>query len=416
MQNNNSNINNNNNDNNHHQATNSNFTYSPHQFSTHTQYSYDRLYPWPYDYWSYEYRRPLTNNTTTTSTTMTSTTNSPMGAASTSGGTRSPVGSTGSSSGGSNSHFSSPINSPLLFHKGDFMIRVFAQNLNQDVEYTTLHIDLKTTSFQVIENLFKKFRLKDLDPQKYYLTLERYIRKDGLKLKSVMLLNDDSCPLQIQQCCSNPPHKDIKFILQEKSGPFCRVNPSGALRYLSTASPLTSAIRERRQLLRQTYPTNSAASTSSSLAGATTPSLSSSLVSATNSVMMAGNSGNYSRNTLTKAIASPHLSNNGGGISSSSSGSTCSRSSSSSSSLSTASSSSINASSASSTTGSTSESPTANYSSETLMQLQREERKLAMVQLEASGDINRSALGDQCTSQQQLQNQHLTAPPPLWFQ
>lgn len=103
------------------------------------------------------------------------------------------------------------------------MIKVFAQTLSQDVEYVTLHVNTQTKSNQVVKSLLKKFRLKHRDPNLYHLTLERWIRKDGLKYKSVMLLGDEASPLQLQQCCSNPPHNDIKFTLQIRSGTLVKI-------------------------------------------------------------------------------------------------------------------------------------------------------------------------------------------------
>lgn len=100
----------------------------------------------------------------------------------------------------------------------DSIIKVFAQSLSQELEYVTLHVNPQTKTNQIIKSLLKKFRLRHRDPNLYYLTLERFIRKDGLKCKSVMLLGDEACPLQLQQCCSNPPHSDIKFSLLIRAG------------------------------------------------------------------------------------------------------------------------------------------------------------------------------------------------------
>lgn len=102
-------------------------------------------------------------------------------------------------------------------------IKVFAQTLSQEVEYVTLHVNTQTKSNQIVKTLLKKFRLKHRDPNLFYLTLERWIRKDGLKFKSVMLLGDEACPLQLQQCCSNPPHNDIKFTLQMRAGALVKI-------------------------------------------------------------------------------------------------------------------------------------------------------------------------------------------------
>lgn len=113
------------------------------------------------------------------------------------------------------------------------VVKVFvAQSLSQNVEYVCLRMGTETNCKQIVKSLLKKFKLKHRDPNLYYLTLERWIRKDGLKFKSVILLGDDACPLQLQQCCSNPPHNDIRFTLQNRTGTLIRV-------YCSDAAPDT---------------------------------------------------------------------------------------------------------------------------------------------------------------------------------
>lgn len=105
-------------------------------------------------------------------------------------------------------------------------IKIYAHNLIQDIEYVTLQVDAQTKCRKVIKNLLQKFRLKHRDANLFYLTLDRWIRKDGLRQKSVMLLSDDACPVQLQQCCSNPPHNDIKFTLQTKPGVLIKIHCS----------------------------------------------------------------------------------------------------------------------------------------------------------------------------------------------
>lgn len=134
----------------------------------------------------------------------------------------SPFSSPQKSSNGYNNTNSSSLLRPKC--SSDSMIKVFAQTLSQDVEYVTLHVNTQTKSNQIIKSLLRKFRLKHRDPNLFYLTLERWIRKDGLKSKSVMLLGDEACPLQLQQCCSNPPHNDIKFTLQIRAGSLVKIS------------------------------------------------------------------------------------------------------------------------------------------------------------------------------------------------
>lgn len=91
------------------------------------------------------------------------------------------------------------------------------------MKYVTLPVNTQTKSHEIIKTLLRKYRQKHRDPNLFHLTLERWIRKDGLKFKSVMLLGDEACPLQLQQCCSNPPHDDIKFTLQMRSGALVKI-------------------------------------------------------------------------------------------------------------------------------------------------------------------------------------------------
>lgn len=125
------------------------------------------------------------------------------------------------------------------------MIKIYAQSLSQEVEYMTLHVNAQTNSRQIIRTLLRKFRIKHRDPNLFFLILERWIRKDGLKCKSVMVLSDDACPLQLQQCCSSPPHNDIKFILEMRSGAlvkiFCEeVSPNTKYKCLSLSRQTTA--------------------------------------------------------------------------------------------------------------------------------------------------------------------------------
>lgn len=102
-------------------------------------------------------------------------------------------------------------------------IKVFTQSLSQDVAYKTLRVTTQTRSCQIVRSLLKKFRLKHKDPNSYYLTLERWIWKDGHKSRNTMVLSDDACPLQLQRCCSNPPHNDIEFTLRMRAGDIVKI-------------------------------------------------------------------------------------------------------------------------------------------------------------------------------------------------
>lgn len=102
-------------------------------------------------------------------------------------------------------------------------IKIHVNSLIKELEYITLHVSCHAKCRNVIKTLLRKYRLKNRDPNLYYLTLERWIRKDGLRHKSVMLLGDDTSPVQLQQCCSNAPYDDIKFSLQTRPGILVRI-------------------------------------------------------------------------------------------------------------------------------------------------------------------------------------------------
>lgn len=156
------------------------------------------------------------------------------------------------------SHFSQPtFNTSSNNNKNintQSMIKVFAQTLSQDVEYKTLQVTSQTRSSQIVRSLLKKFRLKHRDPNLYYLTLERWIRKDGIKSRNVMILSDDSCPLQLQQCCSNPPHDDIKFTLQMRAGALVKIYCSDIVqdsRYKCLSLSAQTTVEETIELMVQ---------------------------------------------------------------------------------------------------------------------------------------------------------------------
>lgn len=132
------------------------------------------------------------------------------------------------------------------------IIKVFAQTLSQDVEYITLHVNAQTKCQQIVKSLLKKFRLKHRDPNLFYLTFERWIRKEGLKCKSVMLLSEDACPMQLQQCCSNPPYNDIKFTLQMRPGELVRIYCSDVVpnaRYKCLSLSAQTTVEETIELI-----------------------------------------------------------------------------------------------------------------------------------------------------------------------
>ena len=94
----------------------------------------------------------------------------------------------------------------FLFLK-QFVVKVYAKVLCSDVEYKTLSINYSTTAREMIRLLLNKFRIKHKDPNLFYLTMEVWIRKTGIPIRSVMILDGMACPAQIQ---ASYPHQDTK--------------------------------------------------------------------------------------------------------------------------------------------------------------------------------------------------------------
>ncbi|XP_022242862.1 uncharacterized protein LOC106460440 isoform X2 [Limulus polyphemus] len=78
--------------------------------------------------------------------------------------------------------------------------------------------------------LLNKFRMKHRDPNLYCLSLEVWIRKKGLPIRTVMVLDDEARPGELQAChpcekfgflSSNPPV--CKFVLQMRRGGLVKV-------------------------------------------------------------------------------------------------------------------------------------------------------------------------------------------------
>ncbi|XP_022238174.1 uncharacterized protein LOC106478480 [Limulus polyphemus] len=97
------------------------------------------------------------------------------------------------------------------------VVKVYARVLSVDVEYKTLSIGPQTTSKEVVCMLLNKFRMKHRDPNLYYLAMEVWIRKTGLPIRTVMVLDDEAKPGELQAC---HPRSEIRFF--HSTPPVCR--------------------------------------------------------------------------------------------------------------------------------------------------------------------------------------------------
>ncbi|KAH9389743.1 hypothetical protein TYRP_007290 [Tyrophagus putrescentiae] len=99
------------------------------------------------------------------------------------------------------------------------VIKIYTRVLCTDVEYKTLSIYNHTTSKSIVQMILNKFRLKHRDPKLFYLTLEAWIKQTGIPIRSVMTLEDDSCPALLQSCYT----QDLKFTLMMRRGGIVKV-------------------------------------------------------------------------------------------------------------------------------------------------------------------------------------------------
>ncbi|XP_076351511.1 uncharacterized protein LOC143247395 isoform X2 [Tachypleus tridentatus] len=97
------------------------------------------------------------------------------------------------------------------------IVKVYARVLSADVEYKTLSIGPYTTSKEVVRILLNKLRMKHRDPNLYYLAMEVWIRKTGLPIRTVMVLDEEARPGELQAC--HPPG-ECRFI--KSAPPVCR--------------------------------------------------------------------------------------------------------------------------------------------------------------------------------------------------
>ena len=62
--------------------------------------------------------------------------------------------------------------------------------------------------------------MKHRDSNLFYLTMEIIIRKNGIPVRSAIVLNDEACPAQLKACY---PNEEIRFVVLSKPGNLVRV-------------------------------------------------------------------------------------------------------------------------------------------------------------------------------------------------
>ncbi|XP_053211297.1 uncharacterized protein LOC128394944 [Panonychus citri] len=138
-----------------------------------------------------------------------------------------------------------------------FVVKVYAKVLCPDVEYKTLSVSKVTTCREMVTMLLNKFRMKHTDPNLFYFTMEITIRRTGTPIRTVIVLDDLSCPAQIQE---SYPHQDIKFSLVTRRGGLVKVYDSclmSASLYKSLLISDYTNVAELIQLLLHCYDSDS---------------------------------------------------------------------------------------------------------------------------------------------------------------
>lgn len=140
------------------------------------------------------------------------------------------------------------------------MVKIYSRVLNADTEYKTLSITKSTTCREVIRLLLAKLRIRDRNPNLFYLTIDVVIKNPGVPIKTVMILDDKACPAQLQ---SVYPYQGTKFTLEMKPEalmkmPISRVEESNVEQVTDKSSTLDS--RSSRDSNEKEYPCTSRAS------------------------------------------------------------------------------------------------------------------------------------------------------------
>ncbi|KAK2721964.1 uncharacterized protein LOC136034849 isoform X2 [Artemia franciscana] len=105
------------------------------------------------------------------------------------------------------------------------IVRVHARCLRPDIEYKTVSITHQTTCREVVQLLLNKVRMRHRDPKLFYLTMEVGVKKTGVPVRTLLVLDDESRPAVLQSC---HPRGNSRFALQMRRGGLVRVH-DGAL-------------------------------------------------------------------------------------------------------------------------------------------------------------------------------------------
>lgn len=132
-------------------------------------------------------------------------------------------------------------------------VKVYASVLRSDIEYKTLSLSPRTTSRELISAVLNKYRMKHRDPNLFYLTMEVGVRKTGLPVRTVMVLDEEARPAELQTC---HPAGHSKFSLQMRRGGLVKVYDSCLMagsQYKSLLISERTTVEQLIQLLLNCY-------------------------------------------------------------------------------------------------------------------------------------------------------------------
>ncbi|TRY67443.1 hypothetical protein TCAL_05504 [Tigriopus californicus] len=102
-------------------------------------------------------------------------------------------------------------------------IKIFAKCLRSDIEYKTLSVGFHTNCKELVWLLLAKYKMKNRDPNLFYLTMDINIKRTGIPLQRTITLDDEARPAELKSC---HPWGECKFTLQMRKGGLVRIHDS----------------------------------------------------------------------------------------------------------------------------------------------------------------------------------------------
>ncbi|XP_037069011.1 uncharacterized protein LOC119090326 [Pollicipes pollicipes] len=132
-------------------------------------------------------------------------------------------------------------------------VKVYTRCLRPDLEYKTMCVKYTTTCRDVVDQLLNKYRMKHRDPNLFFLTMEVATRSTGASVRTILVLDDDSCPAQLQACY---PRADSRFTVRMRRGGLVKVFDSVLMagsKYKSLLISERTTVDQMIQLLLNCY-------------------------------------------------------------------------------------------------------------------------------------------------------------------